>query len=206
MKKNQKTSCACHSGDGCKSCKCKSLFLILLVLLALAACWYVFHQTSVDQQAQNPQRAAVVQEEVVLVEQDVADEAAPAGDETTALARARISILHASGADPSVFEVEEALTPEEQAHGMMFRRDVPQGTGMVFRFEAPRVASFWMKNTPVPLDIIFFDEQGLIVKIIANATPESEEPLVSDVPVIGALEIGGGEAERLGIVLGDSIQ
>lgn len=76
---------------------------------------------------------------------------------------------------------------------------------MLFPQGSPQVAHFWMKNTYIPLDMIFVGEDGRIAKIIANARPFSLDVLSSDVPVIAVLEIGGGEAKRLVIQVGDRV-
>lgn len=87
----------------------------------------------------------------------------------------------------------------------MFVRDLPAGEGMLFPQGSPQVAHFWMKNTYIPLDMIFVGGNGRIAKIIANARPFSLDVLSSDVPVIAVLEIRGGEAKRLGIGVGDRV-
>ena len=87
----------------------------------------------------------------------------------------------------------------------MFVRDLPPSEGMLFPQAAPQVAHFWMKNTFIPLDMVFVGENGRIAKIIAKAKPFSLAVLSSDVPVIAVLEIGGGEAKRLGITVGDRV-
>jgi uncharacterized membrane protein (UPF0127 family) len=103
------------------------------------------------------------------------------------------------------FDVWIANTPARQEQGLMFVRDLPPEEGMLFPQDAPQVAHFWMKNTYIPLDMVFVGEDGRVAKIIANATPFSRAVLSSDVPVIAVLEIGGGEARRLGIGVGDRV-
>jgi uncharacterized membrane protein (UPF0127 family) len=103
------------------------------------------------------------------------------------------------------FLVEMARSPAEQSKGLMFRVDVPDGTGMLFVHEPPRPVAMWMKNTPTSLDMLFIDATGLIRKIDARTTPYSEAVLASGGPVAGVLEIHGGEAERLGIAVGDVV-
>ncbi|MHB8815236.1 MAG: DUF192 domain-containing protein [Steroidobacteraceae bacterium] len=103
------------------------------------------------------------------------------------------------------FEVWIADTPSRQEQGLMFVRDLPAGQGMIFPQDSPQVAHFWMKNTYIPLDMVFVGEDGRIAKIIANARPFSLDVLSSDVPVIAVLEIRGGEAKRLGIQMGDRV-
>ena len=103
------------------------------------------------------------------------------------------------------FEVWIADTPPRQEQGLMFVRDLPASEGMLFPQGSPQVAHFWMKNTYIPLDMVFVGEDGRIAKIIGNARPFSLDVLSSDVPVIAVLEIRGGEAQQLGIGVGDRV-
>lgn len=97
------------------------------------------------------------------------------------------------------FDVEVARTAEEQRQGLMFRTSLPQDGGMLFPFEQPRIASFWMKNTLIPLDMIFIRADGSIDRIAENTIPESLEPVASGGEVAAVLELAGGTAARLGI-------
>ncbi len=100
------------------------------------------------------------------------------------------------------FRVEVAGSEEEQARGLMFRTELGPDEGMIFPREPADVASFWMKNTPLPLDIIFIGTDRRILNIAANTTPYSLSP-VSAVGLTGAvLEIPGGRAAQLGIAPG----
>ncbi len=103
------------------------------------------------------------------------------------------------------FKVWIADTTVRQEQGLMFVRNLPPGEGMLFPQAGPQVAHFWMKNTFIPLDMVFVGENGRIAKIIAKAKPSSLSALSSDVPVIAVLEIRGGEAKRLGIAVGDRV-
>ncbi|MDE2261696.1 MAG: DUF192 domain-containing protein [Gammaproteobacteria bacterium] len=103
------------------------------------------------------------------------------------------------------FDVWIADTPPRQEQGLMFVRDLPASEGMLFPQGSPQVAHFWMKNTYIPLDMVFVGEDGRIAKIIANARPFSLDVLSSDVPVIAVLEIRGGEAQQLGVRVGDRV-
>ena len=105
-----------------------------------------------------------------------------------------------------VFAVEMAATPEEQAKGLMFRRQLPEGQGMLFDFhqEQPGV-SFWMKNTYIPLDMIFIRGDGRILRIAENTVPLSETLVPSGGPVRAVLEVIGGTAKKLGIAPGDRV-
>ena len=103
------------------------------------------------------------------------------------------------------FDIWIADTPQRQEQGLMFVRDLPAREGMLFPESSPQVAHFWMKNTYIPLDMVFVGEDGRVAKIIANAHPFSLDVLSSDVPVIAVLEIRGGEAALLGIRVGDRV-
>lgn len=109
-----------------------------------------------------------------------------------------------SGSRRHAFRVEVARTGAEQAQGMMFRERIGPNEGMLFPFAAPREASFWMKNVPIPLDIIFIRADGTIARI-ANAVPHSEDMVLSGEPVATVLEIAGGRAAELGIEEGDRV-
>ncbi|HKX89908.1 MAG TPA: DUF192 domain-containing protein [Sphingopyxis sp.] len=97
------------------------------------------------------------------------------------------------------FRIEIARTDEEQARGLMFRTSLPADSGMLFPFPKPKIASFWMKNTLIPLDMIFIRADGSIDRIAENTIPESLEPVVSGGEVSAVLELPGGTAARLGI-------
>ena len=103
------------------------------------------------------------------------------------------------------FTVEVAQTPEEQAQGLMFRQSLAPDAGMLFPFNPPRPASFWMKNTLIPLDLIFIRTDGTIESIAPNAVPRSLEAIPSRGPVAAVLEIAGGRAAALGLKEGDRV-
>lgn len=98
-----------------------------------------------------------------------------------------------------VFNVEVARTDEEQDRGLMFRTSLPENGGMIFPFKKPRIGSFWMKNTLIPLDMFFIRADGSIDRIAENTIPESLEPVVSGGEVSAVLELAGGTAAKLGI-------
>lgn len=104
------------------------------------------------------------------------------------------------------FRVEVARTDQEQARGLMFRTELGPKEGMLFPRNPPDVASFWMKNTPLPLDIIFVGPDGRINNIAAMTTPYSLESSVSDGLAGAVLELPGGRAAELGIVPGDRVE
>ena len=103
------------------------------------------------------------------------------------------------------FKVEVARSEIEQARGLMFRTGLGPDEGMIFPMDPPRGASFWMKNTVIPLDLIFVAPDGRITNIAANAVPYDLSPLNSTGPVKGVLEIAGGRAAELGIAPGDKV-
>ncbi|HEY6703554.1 MAG TPA: DUF192 domain-containing protein [Xanthobacteraceae bacterium] len=104
-----------------------------------------------------------------------------------------------------VFAVELASTPEEQAKGLMFRRELPEGQGMLFDFHREQPTSFWMKNTYIPLDMIFIRGDGRILRIAENTVPLSEALVSSGGPVRAVLEVNAGTARKLGIAPGDRV-
>jgi uncharacterized membrane protein (UPF0127 family) len=103
------------------------------------------------------------------------------------------------------FTVEVARTPEEQGRGLMFRESLADDAGMIFPFRVPQQASFWMRNTLIPLDMIFIRQDGTIESIAANTVPRDETSVRSGEPVIAVLELRGGRAAELGIVPGDRV-
>ncbi len=104
-----------------------------------------------------------------------------------------------------IFQSEMALTPEQQAQGMMFRTQMAPDEGMLFIFGEVRRASFWMHNTLISLDIIFVRANGRIANIVAKAAPETDSHRRSTGRVAAVLEIPGGRAAELGIKAGDLV-
>lgn len=104
------------------------------------------------------------------------------------------------------FTVELAGTREQQAQGLMFRKELAPDKGMLFPFGEERMASFWMKNTVIPLDIIFVRGDGTIESIVANTTPYSLDPVESGEPVAAVLELASGRAAELAIEPGDTVR
>jgi len=104
------------------------------------------------------------------------------------------------------FSVEIADDPQEQAKGLMFRERLPASAGMLFVYKAPRNAQFWMKNTLIPLDMIFLDQSGRVTRIAENAIPGDETPIDGGDNVLMILEINGGMARGLGISVGSELR
>ena len=123
---------------------------------------------------------------------DGASDNAPSG-----LDLAQVTIVDAGRSHR--FTVEVARTAEEQRQGLMFRTDMADDAGMIFPFAQPKIASFWMQNTLIPLDMLFIRADGSIDRIAENAVPESLEPVASGGEVVAVLELKGGTAARLGI-------
>lgn len=114
--------------------------------------------------------------------------------------------LTVAGADRrQVFQVEVADSPATQARGLMYRRNLAPDAGMLFPFRQPRQAQFWMRNTYVPLDLLFIGEDARIESIHADAAPLDDSTIASRGPVIAVLEILAGEAARRGIRAGDLV-
>ena len=110
-----------------------------------------------------------------------------------------------SGGRAHDFRVEVARTVDEQAQGLMFRERLGPNEGMLFPFSPPRPASFWMKNTLIPLDMIFVRPDGTIGRIAVNTVPQSLDPVAYDQPAAAVLEIAGGRSVELGIKAGDRV-
>ena len=128
-----------------------------------------------------------------------ADESAQSG-----LQQVPLTIRAANGPHP--FTVEVARTPEEQATGLMYRTSLAADRGMIFPFDPPQDASFWMKNTLIPLDMIFIAADGRIVNIAERTVPLSTAPIYSSDLAVAVLEVNGGTAARLGIRPGDRVR
>lgn len=105
-----------------------------------------------------------------------------------------------------VLDVEIAKTPEEQALGLMFRNELPDDRGMLFPYKTPRELSMWMRNTYIPLDMVFIRADGTIHRIEERTEPLSEKIISSEGPVTAVLEIAGGAASRLGLKTGDTVR
>ena len=121
-------------------------------------------------------------------------------------ARAEPLCVDLAGGAVHRYEVEVAATPGARAQGLMFRRDLAPGAGMLFDFGRDEVAQMWMKNTFIPLDMVFAARDGTVRGIVRNARPRSLDTISSRVPVRAVLEVNGGEAERIGLAPGDRIR
>lgn len=117
----------------------------------------------------------------------------------------RTLLITSGGGRQHRFTVEIARSPEEQEQGLMNRSTLAPDKGMIFPMEPARPASFWMKNTLIPLDMIFVRPDGTISSIAENTVPLSLEPVISTEPVKAVLEIAGGRTAELGIKAGDKV-
>jgi uncharacterized membrane protein (UPF0127 family) len=103
------------------------------------------------------------------------------------------------------FKVEIAETPEQMEQGLMFRRSLAPDAGMLFDYKQPTVATMWMRNTLIPLDMLFVDPTGRIINIQPRTIPQSDDLIAAAAPVRAVIELNGGTAGRLGIVPGDQV-
>jgi uncharacterized membrane protein (UPF0127 family) len=115
----------------------------------------------------------------------------------------RVAIVSPDGSRRAIIKVEIANTPGERELGLMYRKHLDENAGMIFLFAHPDHLSFWMKNTEIPLDMIFADQSTKIVGIVENAEPYSETPVGVDGDSLYVLEVNGGFARRHDIRAGD---
>jgi uncharacterized membrane protein (UPF0127 family) len=104
------------------------------------------------------------------------------------------------------FTVEVADTDATRETGLMFRKSMAPNRGMLFDFGTPQTVTFWMKNTLIPLDMIFIAQDGHVVSITRNAVPMSEAIIPSGGPIVGVLELRGGRAAEIGVKPGDVVR
>lgn len=116
----------------------------------------------------------------------------------------QLEIITASG--PHAFSVEVMRTDEQRQRGLMFRRSLPPDQGMLFAFEREQPVMMWMKNTFLPLDMVFIGKFGKIVGLAENTEPLSERIIPSGAPVIAVLEVNAGVASRIGLKIGDEVR
>lgn len=131
-------------------------------------------------------------------------------DAPAAAGKTVVPVTVTSAGGRHVFQAELARTAAEQARGLMYRTDLKPDDAMLFapypaEGGGPKVASFWMKNTPTPLDIVFIRADGTIARIAENTVPFSEEQVSSGEPVAAVLEVVGGRAAETEISEGDRV-
>lgn len=118
----------------------------------------------------------------------------------------RSSLVVVTGGREIKFEVELATNDAERSRGLMYRKQLGPYEGMLFDFQREAPVSFWMKNTLIPLDMVFIAADGTVRHVHANAVPLSTDAIPSQFPVRGVLEINGGSAKLLGIKPGDKVR
>ncbi|MEP9353299.1 DUF192 domain-containing protein [Xanthobacter sp. KR7-65] len=128
---------------------------------------------------------------------------AAAAQTTEAAQREPLEIATAKGV--VAFEVEVARTEEQRSTGLMYRKSLGEQAGMLFDFKVDQPVYMWMKNTLIPLDMLFIRADGSIARVAAMTTPLSTETISSGEPVRAVLEIAGGTARKLGIKAGDKV-
>jgi uncharacterized membrane protein (UPF0127 family) len=115
-----------------------------------------------------------------------------------------LTIVTSSG--PHKFLVEVMRTDEQRARGLMYRRFMPQDRGMLFDFERSEPVAMWMKNTYLPLDMVFMDKSGRVTHLALNAEPLSERIIPSNGPAYAVLELNAGVARAIGLKKGDRVE
>jgi uncharacterized membrane protein (UPF0127 family) len=121
-----------------------------------------------------------------------------------AMRRESLKLLTAQGIQ--VIDVEITDTQEEKAQGLMFRTRLDDKSGMLFFYETPQEITMWMRNTYIPLDMVFIRANGTVHRIETRTEPLSEDIIASRGDVTACLELAGGAAERLGLKPGDRVE
>jgi len=119
-------------------------------------------------------------------------------------ARSHLAIERADGT-VFPFRIEIAKTPQEQQYGLMFVKKLAPDQGMIFPYVPPQTVAFWMKNTLIPLDMLFVGPDHKIARIVENAKPQDLTPIPSLQPVEAVIEIKGGQSRTDGIAVGDQV-
>jgi len=114
--------------------------------------------------------------------------------------------IHTADGKTHQFAIELVDTPDSRAKGLMFRQELAADAGMLFDFYEERAVAFWMRNTFIPLDMLFIAADGTVRNIHVNARPQDPTSIPSDGPVRFVLEIPGGRSVELGIVAGDKME
>jgi uncharacterized membrane protein (UPF0127 family) len=114
--------------------------------------------------------------------------------------------LHTAQQGEHLINVEITESDEERAQGLMFRTQMPAKSGMLFFYKTPREITMWMRNTYVPLDMVFIRKDGTVHRIEARTEPLSETIIGSQGDTVACLELAGGEAARLGLQPGDKVE
>jgi uncharacterized membrane protein (UPF0127 family) len=125
---------------------------------------------------------------------------------TPAVAGGMDVVMIRTGAGEPSWSVKLASDDASRSKGLMFRKHMPANTGMLFRFDKSRPVSMWMKNTFIPLDMVFADQSGMVTYIHRGAVPHSLEIIRSRGPALFVLEINAGEADEFGLAEGNRLQ
>lgn len=128
-----------------------------------------------------------------------------AGDALARMQTEKVVIRSADGTTSTAFDVEIAATAQQKAVGLMFRTELADTRGMLFHYGDEQDITMWMRNTYIPLDMLFIGKDGTIRHIEANTEPHSEAIISAGVDSAAVLEIAGGAARRLGIAVGDKV-
>lgn len=134
----------------------------------------------------------------------VSTQGAPAVHPVSGLEVIQLRVRHAGRVH--AFKVEVARRADQQSRGLMFRTSMGADEGMLFPMNPPRYASFWMRNTVMPLDLVFIGRDGRILNIAARTVPYDETPMISMGVASAVLELNGGRAAELGLAPGDSVE
>jgi uncharacterized membrane protein (UPF0127 family) len=118
----------------------------------------------------------------------------------------QVVIVSSDSAQRAAVKVEVANTPDARELGLMYRNHLDDNAGMIFIFQGPSAAQFWMKNTVIPLDMLFADSDGKVLGIVANAQPYSEALLGGFSGTVYVLEVNAGYAAKHHIVTGDRLE
>lgn len=132
--------------------------------------------------------------------------ASPVALEPSAAGLDQVSLTILSGGKTHRFTVEVARSIEQQQTGMMNRNSLAADRGMIFPYDPPQPVAFWMRNTLIPLDMIFISPGGKILRIEDSAVPLSLDPVPSGGPIEAVLELAGGRSAELGIKAGDQVE
>ena len=124
---------------------------------------------------------------------------------TAGLAAGTGTIVLKTATGDHSFNIEVMVTDQERALGLMFRRSLPENSGMLFIYDPPQQATMWMKNTFIPLDMVFIDPDSRVRRIESHAEPFSETLIPSEGEVVAVLELNAGEAEKIGLKQGDKV-
>jgi uncharacterized membrane protein (UPF0127 family) len=114
-------------------------------------------------------------------------------------------VIHTQKGDAHGFNVQVANTPSTRTQGLMDQKNLPQNQGMLLIFENTKILGLWMKNTYIPLDMIFINQSGVIIEIVSNTKPLSTHSIIAPESTFAVLEINAGLADKLNVTVGDKV-